>query len=252
MPDSPAIPSLDRIKIFADGASVPSIVESAKDPRIAGFTTNPTLMRKDGVTDYRAFAKAVLAHVTTKPISFEVFADEPPEMKRQALEIKTWAENVYVKIPITNTKGVSCVPLVRELSHAGVKVNVTAMCTLDQVRETAAALKGGAPSVISVFAGRVADTGRDPVPHMSEALAICRAADARIELLWASPRELLNVFHAQEAGADIITMTPDMLAKLKFVGKDLAEFSRETVEMFYRDAQASAYAIALPQRAAVA
>jgi len=251
MPDSPAIPSLDRIKIFADGASVPSIVESAKDPRIAGFTTNPTLMRKDGVTDYRAFAKAVLAHVTTKPISFEVFADEPPEMKRQALEIKTWAENVYVKIPITNTKGVSCVPLVRELSHAGVKVNVTAMCTLDQGRETAAALKGGAPSVISVFAGRVADTGRDPVPHMREALAICRAADdqgasrpsgaPKIELLWASPRELLNIVQAAEVGCDIITVTPDLLKKLPLVGKDLGAYSLETVQMFFRDAQAAGY-----------
>src|SRR6185503_17215415 len=203
MPDFPV--SLDHLKIFADGASVPSIVEAAKDPRIAGVTTNPTLMRKDGVTDYRAFAKAVLAHVTTKPISFEVFADELPEMKRQALEIKTWGENVYVKIPITNTRAQSCVPLVAELAHAGVKVNVTAICTLDQVRETAAALRGGSPSVVSVFAGRVADTGRDPVPHMREALALCRAADPKIELLWASPRELLNIVQAAQAGCDIIT-----------------------------------------------
>jgi transaldolase len=239
MPDAPS--SLERIKIFADGASVPSILESAKDPRIAGFTTNPTLMRKDGVTDYRAFAKAVLAHVTAKPISFEVFADEFPEMKRQALEIKTWGDNVYVKIPITNTRGQSAVPLVRELAQSGVKVNVTAICTLDQVRETAAALKGGAPSVISVFAGRVADTGRDPVPHMREALGLCRAADSKIELLWASPRELLNIVQAAEVGCDIITVTPDLLKKLSLVGKDLGAYSLETVQMFFRDAQAAGY-----------
>jgi transaldolase len=235
------IPSLDRIKIFADGASLPSMLESARDPKIAGFTTNPTLMRKAGISDYRAFAKEVLAAIKDRPISFEVFADEFPEMKRQALEIKTWGENVYVKIPITNTKRASAAPLVKELSSAGVKLNVTAICTLDQVRETAQALKGGAPSVVSVFAGRIADTGRDPVPLMKEALGICRAAGTGIELLWASPRELLNILQAAEVGCDIITVTPDLLKKLELVGKDLAEFSLETVQMFYKDATAAGF-----------
>ena len=233
--------SLEKIKIFADGASVPSILESAKNPRIAGFTTNPTLMRKDGVSDYRAFAKEVLAHVKTQPISFEVFADEFPEMRRQALEIKTWADNVYVKIPITNTRRESSIPLVKELASSGVKLNVTAICTLDQVRDTATALAGGAPSVVSVFAGRIADTGRDPVPLMREALGICRAAGKGIELLWASPRELLNIIQAAEVGCDIITVTPDLLKKLSLVGKDLADYSLETVQMFFRDAQAAGY-----------
>jgi len=233
--------SLEKIKIFADGASVPSILESAKNPRIAGFTTNPTLMRKDGVSDYRAFAREVLAHVKTQPISFEVFADEFPEMRRQALEIKTWADNVYVKIPITNTRRESAIPLVKELASSGVKLNVTAICTLEQVRDTAAALAGGAPSVVSVFAGRIADTGRDPVPLMREALGICRAAGKGIELLWASPRELLNIIQAAEVGCDIITVTPDLLKKLSLVGKDLGDYSLETVQMFFRDAQAAGY-----------
>jgi transaldolase len=233
--------SLDKIKIFADGASVPSILASAKNPRIAGFTTNPTLMRKDGVSDYRAFAKEVLAQVKTQPISFEVFADEFPEMKRQALEIKTWGDNVYVKIPITNTRRESSIPLVEELAKSGVKLNVTAICTLEQVRDTSKALAGGAPSVVSVFAGRIADTGRDPVPLMREALSMCRAADKKIELLWASPRELLNIIQAAEVGCDIITVTPDLLKKLDLVGKDLAEYSLETVQMFFRDAQAAGY-----------
>jgi len=198
-------------------------------------------MRKDGVSDYRAFAKEVLAHVKTQPISFEVFADEFPEMRRQALEIKTWADNVYVKIPITNTRRESSIPLVKELASSGVKLNVTAICTLDQVRDTAAALAGGAPSVVSVFAGRIADTGRDPVPLMREALGICRAAGKGIELLWASPRELLNIIQAAEVGCDIITVTPDLLKKLDLVGKDLADYSLETVQMFFRDAQAAGY-----------
>jgi transaldolase len=235
--------SLDKIKIFADGASVPSILAALKNPRIAGFTTNPTLMRKDGVSDYRAFAKEVLAHVKTPPISFEVFADEFPEMKRQALEIKTWGDNVYVKIPITNTRRESAVPLVRELAASGVKLNVTAICTLDQVRATSNALAGGAPSVVSVFAGRIADTGRDPVPLMANALEICRAADENIELLWASPRELLNIIQAAEVGCDIITVTPDLLKKLDLVGKDLGDYSLETVQMFFRDAQAAGYVL---------
>jgi transaldolase len=238
---SNAIPSLDKLKIFADGAALAPMLELYKNPRISGFTTNPTLMRKAGISDYRAFAKEVLAAIKDKPISFEVFADEWPEMKRQALEIKTWGDNVYVKIPITNTKGESAAPLIKELSSAGVKLNVTAICTLDQVRVTAEALKGGAPSVVSVFAGRIADTGRDPMPLMREALAICKAAGKDIELLWASPRELLNIIQAAEVGCHIITATPDVLAKLPTVGKDLAQFSLETVQMFFRDAQAAGF-----------
>ncbi len=238
---SDAIPSLDKLKIFADGAALAPILELYKNPRISGFTTNPTLMRKAGISDYRAFAHEVLAAIKDKPISFEVFADEFSEMKRQALEIKTWGDNVYVKIPITNTKRESAAPLIRELASSGVKLNVTALCTLDQVRETCAALKGGAPSVVSVFAGRIADTGRDPIPLMKEALTICRAAGKGVELLWASPRELLNIIQAAEIGCDIITVTPDVLAKLPGIGKDLAQFSLETVQMFYRDAQACGF-----------
>jgi transaldolase len=198
-------------------------------------------MRKAGVTDYRAFAGEVLGAIRDKPISFEVFADELDEMNRQARDIATWGENVYVKIPISNTRRAPTTTLIRELAAAGVKVNVTAICTLEQVRETARALAGGAPSVISVFAGRIADTGRDPVPLMREALAICRAADPRVELLWASPRELLNAIQAAEVGCDIITMTDDLLKKLALLGKSLAEFSLETVQMFHRDAQAAGY-----------
>jgi transaldolase len=235
------IPSLDRIKIFADGASLPSMLESARDPRISGFTTNPTLMRKAGISDYRAFAREVLASIKDRPISFEVFADEFADMRRQAQDIATWGDNVYVKIPITNTRREPATALIRELASSGVKLNVTAICTLDQVRDTAQALKGGAPSVVSVFAGRIADTGRDPIPLMKEALGMCRAADKGIELLWASPRELLNIVQAAEVGCDIITVTPDLLKKLELVGKDLADFSLDTVQMFYRDAQAAGF-----------
>ena len=236
-----AVGNLDKLKIFADGAALAPMLERARNPRIAGFTTNPTLMRKAGISDYRGFAREVLATIRDKPISFEVFADEWAEMKRQATEIATWADNVYVKIPITNTRGEPAASIIRELTAAGVKLNVTAICTLDQVRETAQALRGGAPSVVSVFAGRIADTGRDPVPLMREALSICRAADRGIELLWASPRELLNIIQAAEIGCDIITVTNDLLAKLPTIGKDLATFSLETVQMFYRDAQAAGF-----------
>jgi transaldolase len=234
-------PSLDKLKIFADGAAVAPMLELAKNPRIAGFTTNPTLMRKAGISDYRAFAREVLAAIRDKPISFEVFADEWADMKRQAREIATWGDNVYVKIPITNTRGEPAAPLIRELTDVGVKLNVTAICTLDQVRETAKALRGGAPSVVSVFAGRIADTGRDPIPLMREALTICREAGRGIELLWASPRELLNIVQAAEIGCDIITVTNDVLAKLPTIGKDLATFSLETVQMFHRDAAAAGF-----------
>jgi len=237
----PQIPSLDAIKIFADGASVTSMLEAARDPRIAGFTTNPTLMRKAGVADYRAFAREVLAGIRDKPISFEVFADDVAGMRRQAREIAAWADNVYVKVPVTNTRGAPSTDLIRELAAGGVKLNVTALCTLDQVREVAGALAGGAPSVISVFAGRIADTGRDPIPLMREALSICRDATRRIELLWASPREVLNIVQAAEIGCDIITVTSDLLAKLPLIGKPLDAFSLETVQMFHRDADAAGY-----------
>ena len=236
---------LSRIKIFADGASLPMLRELADNPVIAGFTTNPTLMRKAGITDYREFARAALEIVGNRPISFEVFADDFPEMERQARLISGFGPNVYVKLPITNTQRDSALPLVRELSLSGVKINVTALCTLEQVERSAAALSGGAPSVVSVFAGRLADTGRDPMPLMAEAVKICNAASrgsaAPIELLWASPRELLNLVQAESVGCSIITVTSDLLLKLSLIGKDLEEFSLETVQMFHRDATAAGY-----------
>jgi transaldolase len=237
---------LSRIKIFADGASLSMLRELAADPVISGFTTNPTLMRKAGVTDYREFARAALEIVGNRPISFEVFADDFPEMERQARLISSFGPNVYVKLPITNTQRESALPLVRELSASGVKINVTALCTLEQVEKSAAALAGGAPSVVSVFAGRVADTGRDPMPLMAEAVKICKAAcrgSAPIELLWASPRELLNLVQAESVGCSIITVTSDLLLKLSLIGKDLEEFSLETVQMFHRDATAAGYVL---------
>lgn len=238
---------LSRIKIFADGASLPHLRELASNPVIAGFTTNPTLMRKAGVSDYLEFSRAALEIVGQKPISLEVFADEFPEMERQAGRLASLAPNVYVKLPITNTKRQSTLPLVRELSASGVNLNVTAICTLEQVEQSAAALQGGAPAVVSVFAGRIADTGRDPIPLMTEAVRICnaacRGAAAPIELLWASPRELLNLVQAEEVGCPIITVTPDLLQKLSLIGKDLAEYSLETVQMFHRDATLAGYTL---------
>ena len=231
------------VKIFADGADLDGILTLAADKRISGFTTNPTLMWKAGLTDYEEFATRLLERITEHPISFEVFADDVPEMRRQAREIATWGSNVYVKIPVTNTKRESTESLVKELSSAGVKLNVTAICTLEQVRDVARALAGGAPSVVSVFAGRIADTGRDPIPLMKEALQMCRAAAPSAELLWASPRELLNIIQAAEMGCDIITVTPDLLKKLELVGKDLAEFSLDTVQMFFKDAQAAGFVL---------
>jgi transaldolase len=230
-----------KVKIFADGADVKGMVEMYARPYIKGFTTNPTLMRKAGITDYRGFAREVVAAIPDRPISFEVFSDDFAEMERQAMEIAGWGENVYVKIPVTNTKREPTTELVRELAGAGVKLNVTAICTVAQVREVARALEGGAPSVVSVFAGRIADTGRDPIPLMQESLAVCRAAGKSVELLWASPRELLNIVQAAEIGCDIITVTPDLLKKLELVGKDLSDFSLETVQMFFRDAEAAGF-----------
>lgn len=230
-----------KIKLFADGADVASMVALSRDPRIKGFTTNPTLMRKAGVTDYRAFARSVLDAITEHPISFEVFSDELSEMERQALEIASWGKNVYVKIPVTNTRRESTAALVKALAAKGVKQNVTAVFTHAQVKEMGAALNGGPPSVISVFAGRIADSGRDPKAHMAEALKLCRAAGKNIELLWASPREVFNIAEAESVGCDIITATPDLLKKLELFGKDLGDFSLETVEMFHRDAAAAGY-----------
>ena len=234
--------SLDdlKIEIFADGADREGILELYRNPLIAGFTTNPTLMRKAGVADYKAFALDILEEVTDRPISFEVFSDEFDEMERQAREIASWGENVNVKIPVTNTRGEESYELVHRLSHAGVRVNVTAMMTLEQVRRVGSAVAGGVSCYVSVFAGRVADTGRDPVPMMAEAVELLRPYD-NAALLWASPRELLNVFQADAIGCHIITVTHDVLKKLALVGKDLGEYSLETVEMFYEDAREAGY-----------
>jgi transaldolase len=231
-----------RTKIFGDGADLEAMLALYRQPYIKGFTTNPTLMRKAGVTDYRAFAQQALAAIPDRPISFEVFSDEFDEMKRQAREIAAWGDNVYVKIPVTNTKRAPAYDLIHRLSHAGVKVNVTAILTLDQVRSVVQAVKGGAPSNVSVFAGRIADTGRDPVPLMTEAVAILRS-EPKAELIWASPRELLNIFQADAIGCHIITVTSDILKKLTIVGKDLDEYSLDTVKMFYDDARAAGYSL---------
>lgn len=230
------------VKIFADGADLDATIALADDPRISGFTTNPTLMWKAGLTDYRDFAQRLLERITKYPVSFEVFADDADEMRRQARLIASWGENVYVKIPITTTSGKSMAPLVRELSEYGVKVNVTALFTLPQVELITAAVKEGSPSYVSVFAGRIADAGVDPVPLMAEAVSIL--ADApRAELIWASPREILNVVQADDVGCHIITVTHDLLAKLGSLGKDLDQFSLETVQMFQRDAAAAGFTL---------
>ena len=229
-----------KIKLFADGADKEQIQRASANPLIKGFTTNPTLMRSAGVTDYEAFAREILNIVRDLPISFEVFADEFSEMERQARKIAGWGENVYVKIPITTTRGESAMGLASRLARSGVKVNVTAVLTLDQVRYAATALGGGAPSVISVFAGRIADTGRDPVPIMDAAVKLL-SSYPNVELLWASPRELLNIFQANDVGCHIITATEGVLSKLQNVGKDLLDYSLETVQMFYTDAARSGY-----------
>lgn len=243
------LPSVDKLKIsiYADGADLKSIRELAGDTRIKGFTTNPTLMRAAGVSDYKAFALDVLKIVPSRPVSFEVFADDFPGMEAQGREIATWGENVYVKIPVSNTKGEPATATIAKLAKAGVKLNVTAVMTLDQVKSIAAALDPRVPAVVSVFAGRIADTGRDPVPHMQAALHWLKDRP-RAELLWASPRELLNIFQADAIGCHVITVTPDVLKKLALVGKDLDLYSRETVSMFYKDATAAGYSIPVGQR----
>ncbi|MFZ2051360.1 MAG: transaldolase [Solirubrobacteraceae bacterium] len=235
---------LDRIttRIFADGADIDGILELAANPRISGFTTNPTLMHKVGLTDYERFARELLERVDTHPISFEVFADEALEMRRQAMKMAAWANNVYVKIPVTSTSGESMAPLVRELSENGIKVNVTALFTTPQVELIAAAVADGASSYISVFAGRIADAGVDPVPIIESSLAIMRQAP-RSELIWASPREILNLVQANEVGCHIITITHDLLKKLDCLGKDLEQYSLETVQMFHGDALAAGFTL---------
>jgi transaldolase len=229
-----------RIHIYADGADVRDMVAAREGGVVKGFTTNPTLMRKSGVTDYEAFAKEALKAVSGMPISFEVFADDFAEMERQARRIATWGDGVYVKIPITNTKAEPAIPLIKRLSAAGVKLNITAILTLDQVRDVVEVLDAKVPAIISVFAGRIADTGRDPVPLMREACGIARKKP-QSQLLWASPRELLNIFQAEECGCHIITVTPDILKKLAMVGKPLDELSLDTVKMFYNDAAAAGF-----------
>jgi transaldolase len=231
-----------KVKIFADGADKAGMLAQLANPLVKGFTTNPTLMRKAGVTNYEGFAKEVLAHIRELPISFEVFSDDFDEMYDQARKIGAWAENVYVKVPVTNTKGESCVPLLRRLAPTGVKLNVTALFTIKQVADVSAALADAAPSCISVFAGRIADAGLDPVPTMRQALEIM-APHAQQELIWASPREVLNVVQAHEIGCHIITVTNDLIAKLPSLGKDLDLFSLDTVKMFRTDALAAGFSI---------
>lgn len=224
-----------KIKIFADGADLKGMEELNKNPLIKGFTTNPTLMRKSNVQDYRAFAIDVIKIVKSRPVSFEVFSDEFDIMEKQALQIASWGENVYVKIPITNTRGDDAGPLVRRLTKAGVKVNVTALMTTKQVEHIIDYLSEDTRSCVSIFAGRVADTGRDPVPIMAESVKLLHKKPLA-ELIWASPRELLNIFQAESIGCHIITVTNDLLTKIPIIGKDLNEYSMETVQMFYHDA----------------
>ncbi len=240
---NPSVQNL-KIKVFADGADLKTMREAAANPLIKGFTTNPTLMRQAGVSDYKAFALEVLKTIPDRPISFEVFADDFPTMEAQGREIASWGQNVYVKVPVSNTKGEFAGPLIATLSRAGIKLNVTAIMMLDQVSRVGEALAENVPSVVSVFAGRIADTGRDPVPHMTEALRLLRGRP-KAELLWASPREVLNIFQADAIGCHIITVTNDHLKKLSLVAKDLVEYSRETVAMFYKDAQSAGYVIPL-------
>jgi transaldolase len=224
-----------KIKLFADGADLQGMLDMNSKPFIEGLTTNPTLMRKVGITDYRKFSKEVLKEITVKPISFEVFSDDLDEMQHQGLEIASWGENVYVKIPVTTTNGEPTVSVVEHLTNQGVKVNVTALMTEAQVRYVLEALNPATPSYISVFAGRIADTGRNPVPIMTAALELLKT-NVKCELIWASPRELLNVFQADEIGCHIITATNDILKKLELVGYDLTSYSLDTVKMFRRDA----------------
>ncbi len=224
-----------KVKVFADGADKAGMLEMYAKPFIKGLTTNPTLMKKAGITDYAAFCKDILKSIGDKPLSFEVFSDDFAEMEKQAMEIASWGDNVYVKIPVTNTKQETCYALVEKLAAKNVKMNITAIMTLSQVRDVLAALDPDVPSYVSVFAGRIADTGRDPVPLMAAAVELLKVAPAA-ELIWASPRELLNIFQADEIGCQVITVTNDILKKLALVGYDLDIYSLDTVKMFYKDA----------------
>jgi transaldolase len=235
-------PSQLRVKIFADGANRDGIAELCALPWVRGFTTNPTLMRKAGVADYEAFAREILELVRERPISFEVFSDEATEMEEQARTIASWGDNVFVKIPVTDTRGQPSADVARRLSAAGVKLNVTALMTAEQVAMVAEWLANGPAAFVSLFAGRVADTGRDPLPIMSAALDVLRA-HPQVELIWASPREVLNIVQADAIGCHVITVTHDLLRKVPTLGKDLDEFSLETVKMFYSDGQAAGYAL---------
>jgi len=232
-----------KVKIFADGADKKGMLELNANPLIQGLTTNPTLMRKAGITEFEAFARDILQGITVKPLSFEVFSDDFPEMKRQGLKINSWAKNVYVKIPITNTRDESSLPLIRELANEGVKLNITAILTLEQVKGVAEALNPKVPSFVSVFAGRIADTGVDPIPHMRECKKIL-ADMPRAELLWASVREVLNIFQANDCGCEIVTVPHDILNKaLKLAGTDLKELSLDTVKMFANDAKGAGFSL---------
>jgi transaldolase len=230
------------VRVFADGADIASIRKLADDPLVSGFTTNPTLMRRAGVDDYEQFARELLECVTDRPISFEVFSDDFDEMGRQARRIASWADNVYVKIPITNTEEASSLDLARRLTNEGVKINITALLTNRQVDGAADALGGGSPAFVSIFAGRIADTGRDPEPIMVQALETLRPLPD-VRLIWASPREVLNIVQADRIGCHIITVTHDLMAKIGLFGRDLTEFSLETVRMFHRDAAAAGYTL---------
>jgi transaldolase len=234
-------PFQNKIKVYSDGADKASMLEMAKNPTIKGLTTNPSLMKKAGISDYKSFCLDILTHIKDKPLSFEVFTDSISEMAKQALEIKTWGENVYVKIPIMNSEGHSTIELVRELSHKGVKLNVTALFTMEQIVETVMAVKGGAPSIVSVFAGRLADSGRDPMPIMVAASELCRTIDKNIELLWASTREVINIVQAEQAGCHIITVPPDIIKKMSGINKDPYQLSLETVKTFKADAEAAGF-----------
>ncbi len=231
------------VKLFSDGADRKSMLEMASNPLVQGLTTNPSLMKKAGITDYKTFCQDILSQIKTKPISFEVFADDFQEMRRQAHEINSWGKNVYVKIPITNSEGQSSIALVKELSHQGIKLNVTALFTLEQIWATCQAIQGGAPAVVSVFAGRIADTGRDPMPLMKAALEMCRHVSPKgeAELLWASTREVYNIVQANEVGCDIITVPFDILNKLSMYGTDLTRLSLDTVKTFKKDSDSAGF-----------
>ncbi|WP_314237192.1 transaldolase [Abiotrophia defectiva] len=230
------------IKVFSDGAVLETMLHDLNSGLVTGFTTNPSLMKKAGITSYIGFAKDVLKEITDYPVSFEVFADDLEGMEQEARRIAALGDNVYVKIPVTNSKGESTAPLIDRLTAEGIKVNVTAIFTIDQVREVVDALKSGTPAVVSVFAGRIADTGVDPMPIMQEALAICRQKEG-VELLWASPRETFNIYQADSLGVDIITCTSDLIKKLELKDKDLTEYSLETVQMFLRDSSSLGFTI---------